>query len=214
MMLEKERELVVAYGKKMSSQGLSKGTSGNISIYNAEKKLMAISPSGIGYFETEPEDVVIMDLNGNVVEGKRKPSSEWGLHTVFYQNKPEARSVVHTHSSYCTIFACLNQPIKAVHYVIGGAGVTEIPVAKYQTFGTEELAQSAIKACGESKAVLLANHGLVVCGPNIQKAFGLAVNIEFVAEMQYRTMSVGTPVILTDEQMEASMKRAKTYGQK
>ena len=92
--------------------------------------------------------------------------------------------------------------------------MTEIPVAEYQTFGTDELAQSAINACGKSKAVLLANHGLVACGPNIQKAFGLAVNIEFVAEMQYRTMAVGTPVILTDEQMEASMKRAKTYGQK
>lgn len=214
MMLEKERELIVAYGKQMSNQGLSKGTSGNISIYNAEEKLMAISPSGIGYFETEPEDVVIMDLNGNIVEGNRKPSSEWGLHTIFYKNKPDAGAVVHTHSTYCTTFACLNQPIKAVHYVIGGSGVTEIPVAEYQTFGTDELAQSAINACGKSKAVLLANHGLVACGPNIQKAFGLAVNIEFVAEMQYRTMAVGTPVILTDEQMEASMKRAKTYGQK
>ena len=214
MMMEKERKLIVEYGKQMSGQGLSKGTSGNISIYNKNENLMAISPSGIGYFDTTPEDVVIMDLEGNVVEGNRKPSSEWRLHTVFYKNKPDAGAVVHTHSTYCTTFACLNQTIKAVHYVIGGAGVTEIPVAKYETFGTDELAQSAINACGDSKAVLLANHGLVVCGPNIQKAFGLAVNIEFVAEMQYRTMSVGTPVILTDEQMAASMERAKSYGQK
>ena len=87
MLLQKERELVVEYGKKMSSSGLSKGTSGNISIYNRKEQLMAISPSGIGYFETMPEDVVIMDLHGNIVEGDKKPSSEWGLHTVFYLNK-------------------------------------------------------------------------------------------------------------------------------
>lgn len=214
MLLQKERELVVEYGRKMSSQGLSKGTSGNISIYNEDKKLMAISPSGIGYFETMPEDVVIMDLDGNVVEGARKPSSEWGLHTVFYLNKPEARAVVHTHSTYCTTFACLNQPLKAVHYVIGGAGVSEIPVAPYRTFGTKELARAAIEACGESKAVLLANHGLVTCGVNLPKAFGLAVNMEFVAEMQYRTLCVGKPSILTDEEMAAAMERFKSYGQK
>lgn len=96
MLLKKERELVVEYGKKMSAAGLSKGTSGNISIYNAEEKLMAISPSGVGYFETVPEDVVVMDLEGNVVEGDKKPSSEWGLHTVFYVNKPDAgQSYIH-----------------------------------------------------------------------------------------------------------------------
>ena len=132
MLLKKERELVVEYGKKMSAAGLSKGTSGNISIYNAEEKLMAISPSGVGYFETVPEDVVVMDLEGNVVEGDKKPSSEWGLHTVFYVNKPDAGAVVHTHSAYCTTFACLNMPIKALHYVIGGAGTAEVPCAPYK----------------------------------------------------------------------------------
>ena len=157
MLLKKERELVVEYGKKMSAAGLSKGTSGNISIYNAEEKLMAISPSGVGYFETVPEDVVVMDLEGNVVEGDKKPSSEWGLHTVFYVNKPDAGAVVHTHSAYCTTFACLNMPIKALHYVIGGAGTAEVPCAPYCTFGTPELAEAAIKACGKGKAVLLAN---------------------------------------------------------
>lgn len=213
MLLQKERELVVEYGKQMSSSGLSKGTSGNISIYNAEEKLMAISPSGIGYFETTPEDVVVMDLHGNIVEGDKKPSSEWGLHTVFYVNKPDARAVVHAHSTYCTTFACLNQPIRALHYVIGGAGTATVPCAPYRTFGTPELAEVAIEACGEGKAVLLANHGLLTCGPNIGKAFGLAVNMEFCAEMQYRAMCVGEPVILSDEEMANVMERFKTYGQ-
>lgn len=213
MLLQKERELVVEYGKKMSSSGLSKGTSGNISIYNRKEQLMAISPSGIGYFETMPEDVVIMDLHGNIVEGDKKPSSEWGLHTVFYLNKPDVEAVVHTHSTFCTTFACLNQPIRALHYVIGGAGTVTVPCAPYRTFGTPELAEAAIKACGKGKAVLLANHGLLTCGPNIDKAFGLAVNMEFCAEMQFRAMCVGDPVILSDGEMENVMERFQSYGQ-
>ena len=213
MLLQKERELVVEYGKKMSSSGLSKGTSGNISIYNRKEQLMAISPSGIGYFETMPEDVVIMDLHGNIVEGDKKPSSEWGLHTVFYLNKPDVEAVVHTHSTFCTTFACLNQPIRALHYVIGGAGTATVPCAPYRTFGTPELAEAAIEACGKGKAVLLANHGLLTCGPNIGKAFGLAVNMEFCAEMQFRAMCVGDPVILSDSEMQNVMERCQSYGQ-
>lgn len=213
MLLQAEREQVVEYGKLMSSSGLSKGTSGNISVYNAEKELMAISPSGVGYFETTPEDVVVMDLRGNIVDGNKKPSSEWELHTIFYVNKPDARAVVHTHSTYCTTFACLNQPIRALHYVIGGAGTAAVACAPYRTFGTQELADVAIESCGNGKAVLLANHGLLTCGPNLGKAFGLAVNMEFCAEMQYRAMCVGEPVVLSDEEMDRVMEKFKTYGQ-
>ena len=144
MLLQEERELVVEYGKKMSAAGLSTGTSGNISIYNAEKGLMAISPSGMGYFDTRPEDVVVTDLEASIVEGSRKPSSEWALHTIFYKHKPAARSVVHTHSVYCTTFAALGMPLRAVHYVIGDANTAEVPCAPYETFGTVELAEAAM----------------------------------------------------------------------
>lgn len=213
MLMEKERIEVVEYGKLMSSSGLSKGTSGNISVYNPNLGYMAISPSGIGYFETNPEDVVIMDLEGNIIDGTKKPSSEHGLHSIFYKEKSDARAVVHTHSTYCTTFACLNKPLKSVHYVIGGSGVSTVPCAEYATFGSAELAENVIRACGKGKAVLLANHGLVTCGPNLKKAFGLAVNMEFVAEMQWRAMAVGTPVILDDKEMNYVMECFKYYGQ-
>ena len=143
MLMQEERELVVEYGKKMSAARLSTGTSGNISIYNAEKGLVALSPSGMDYFSTTPEDVVILDLDGKVVDGKRKPSSEWALHTTFYKHKPHARAVVHTHSMFCTTMAVLGEPIRAVHYVIGDAGAAEVPCAPYQLFGTEALAEAA-----------------------------------------------------------------------
>ena len=213
MLMQEERELVVEYGKKMSAARLSTGTSGNISIYNAEKGLMAISPSGIDYFSTRPEDVVITDLDANIVDGDKKPSSEWGLHTTFYRHKPHARAVVHTHSMYCTTFAVLGQPIRAVHYVIGDAGVPEVPCAPYRTFGTLELAEAAIEVCGKSDAVLLGNHGLVTCGKDIKSAYGLACNMEYIAELQYRAMCIGKPNILSDEEMADVMERFKSYGQ-
>ena len=213
MLMQEERELVVEYGKKMSAARLSTGTSGNISIYNAEKGLMAISPSGMDYFSTTPEDIVITDLDAHIVDGNRKPSSEWALHTIFYKTRPEARSVVHTHSVFCTTFAVLNQPIKAVHYVIGDANACEVPCAPYQTFGTEELAEAAAEACGEGSAVLLGNHGLVVYGSSIKSAYSLACNVEYIAELQYRAMCIGTPNVLSDADMAVVMEKFKTYGQ-
>lgn len=212
MYLEEKKELV-EYGKKMSAEGLSSGTSGNLSIYLKEEGVVLITPSGIGYFDTEPEDIVVMDLEGNIVEGSRKPSSEWHLHTLFYKNKPEAGAVVHTHSKYCTTLSTLRMPIKAVHYVIADAGTDEVPCAPYRRYGTEELAKVAVEIAGESNAVLLANHGIVVCGKNLKSAYGLAKGMEYVAEIQVTAMSVGEPVVLTKEEMEEVMEGFKTYGQ-
>ena len=212
MYLEEKKELV-EYGKKMSAEGLSSGTSGNLSIYLKEEGVVLITPSGIGYFDTEPEDIVVMDLEGNIVEGSRKPSSEWHLHTLFYKNKPEAGAVVHTHSKYCTTLSTLRMPIKAVHYVIADAGTDEVPCAPYRRYGTEELAKVAVETAGESNAVLLANHGIVVCGKKLKSAYGLAKGMEYVAEIQVTAMSVGEPVVLTKEEMEEVMEGFKTYGQ-
>lgn len=213
MKLEQERELLTEYGRRMSRAGLSVGTSGNLSIYVPEEGLMAITPSGLDYEATTPADIVVMDLEAHVVEGERKPSSEWALHTKFYQRHPAARAVVHTHSMYCTTLACLGKPLEAVHYAIGAAGTARVPVAPYRLFGSPELAEAAVEACGDGKAVLLANHGLVAWEGSLPKAFSLARDLEFTAELQWRAMAVGTPNILTDSQMAEALERFKTYGQ-
>ena len=213
MKLEQERELLTEYGRRMSRAGLSVGTSGNLSIYMPEEGLMAITPSGLDYEATTPADIVVMDLEAHVVEGERKPSSEWALHTKFYQHHPAARAVVHTHSMYCTTLACLGKPLEAVHYAIGAAGTARIPVAPYRLFGSPELAEAAVEACGDGKAVLLANHGLVAWEGSLPKAFSLARDLEFTAELQWRAMAVGTPNILTNSQMAEALERFKTYGQ-
>jgi L-fuculose-phosphate aldolase len=213
MKLREARERLVDYGRQMSAAGLSTGTSGNLSVYDPAEGLMAITPSGLDYFSVTPEDIVVMDLEAHVVEGARKPSSEWALHTLFYRRHPEARGVVHTHSMYCTTLAVLGQPIRAVHYAIAAAGTAEVPCAPYRLFGTEELAEQAVEVCGDGRAVLLGNHGLVAWGESLPAAYTLARDLEFVAELQWRAMAVGTPVVLTDAQMAAAVKRFETYGQ-
>lgn len=214
MKLQKQRELLVEYGRKMSAEGLSTGTSGNLSMYDPEERLVAITPSGLDYFSLTPEDIVVTDLEGRTVEGTRKPSSEWALHTLFYQRHPEARAVVHTHSMYCTTMAVLHRPLQAVHYAIAAAGMAEVPCAPYRLFGTEELARQAVETCGDGRAVLLGNHGLVAWGESLPGVYGLVCDLEFVAELQWRASAVGTPVVLTEEQMTAALKRFETYGQK
>ena len=213
MKLRQERELLTEYGRRMSRAGLSVGTSGNLSIYVPEEGLMAITPSGLDYEATTPADIVVMDLDAHVLEWERKPSSEWALHKNFYRCHPAARAVVHTHSMYCTTLACLGKPLEAVHYAIGAAGAARIPVAPYRLFGSPELAEAAVEACGDGKAVLLANHGLVAWEGSLPKAFSLARDLEFTAELQWRAMAVGTPNILTDSQMAEALERFKTYGQ-
>ncbi len=213
MLMQKERELIVEYGRKMSSSGLSVGTSGNLSICDRATGYMAISPSGIDYFETRPEDVVIMDLDSHIIDGVRKPSSEWALHSEFYRRKPDIGAVVHTHSLYCTAFAVLGRGLRAVHYAMAGAGVAEIPCIPYYLFGSEELAKAAAEGCGEGMAVLLGNHGLVACGADIASAFSLAENCEYVAKLQQLSESIGNPNLLTDEEMARAIERFKSYGQ-
>ena len=210
MLMQEERELVVEYGRKMSTDRLSTGTSGNISVCNAEKGLMAISPSGMDYFSTTPEDVVITDLEANIVDGVRKPSSEWALHTAFYRHKPHARAVVHTHSMYCTTFAVLGQPLRAVHYAIGDTGAATVPCAPYRLFGTAELAEAAIEACGGSDAVLLGNHGVLVVGKTVTDAMNKTEAAEAIAKALFLTAQLGGEVPLSDEECQFFLDLQKT----
>ena len=211
MLMEKERQEIVEHLKMLITHGLTKGTGGNISICDPEKKLMAISPSGMDYFTLTPEDIVVMDLHGNVVDGKRKPSSEYEMHSIFYRERPEICSVVHAHSIYSCVLATLNWGIEPCTYLIGSAG-KNVRCTKYETFGTPELAQSALEGMKDRYAVLLGNHGLLAGGPDLPTAFDNAEEIEFCAEIYYKSKLAGEPVLLTDEQMDVVLKKIETYG--
>lgn len=213
MLLMKERKQVVEFGKKIVSSGLTKGTGGNISIYNKEENLVAISPSGLDYFDTEPEDIVIVDLNGIVVEGERKPSSELDMHLIFYRNREDIAALVHTHSPFAKTIASLGWELPAVSYLVAFAG-PNVRCAPYQTFGTPELAETVLEGMKDRRAVLLENHGMIAGAHNIETAFTIAEEIEFCAQIFYQAKSIGEPKILSNEEMEKLSVKFEGYGQR
>lgn len=212
MILQKERELIVEYGKKLVISNLTKGTGGNLSIYNREKELMCISPSGIDYFKITPEDVVVLNLDGVKVDGTKEPSSEFEMHRIFYANRDDIDAIIHTHTMYSTTIACLNWSLPPVHYMLALAG-KNVRCARYATYGTMELAENAFAAMRDRNAVLLANHGLLVGAKDIANAFNTTEEVEYCAELYYRSKAIGEPVIIPEEEMDIMMGKFKTYGQ-
>lgn len=213
MLLQKEREQVVDYCKRLITAGLTRGTGGNISVFDRQMGLYAISPSGMDYFSMEPADVVVMNLAGERVEGKRKPSSEWNLHQIFYQNREDINAIVHAHSVYCTVLATNHEELPASSYLVAFAG-KNVRCARYASFGTVELAKLAYEAMADRNAVLLANHGLLTGGIDLLHAFQTAEQIEFCAEVYVKARAIGTPVILPEDEMERMILRFGDYGQK
>ena len=208
----KERKQIVEYGKQMITNHLTTGTGGNLSIYVPEKKVMLISPSGIDYYKTKLEDVVVMDLDGHVLEGKRKPSSEYELHSIFYKNKAGIHSVVHAHADFATAMSCLRINIPPLHYIMADIG-DELRCTNYKIYGSPEIAKEAYRVMGDNKGILLANHGLLAIGSDIYSAMGIARNIELMCELYTYASIVGKPVILSKEEMAAVTKKFQNYGQ-
>ena len=211
MLLFEERQAVTEYAKKLLSTGLVKGTGGNISLTNADKTLLAITPSGVAYETMVPEEVVVVDMEGKRVDGQLLPSSELGFHLALVNQRPDIQAVVHTHSDYSTAMACLRWELPAVHYLIGSAGF-HVPLAPYATFGTQALADGICETIGDGNAVLLANHGLVTVGVSLSKAFSTAEMVEYVAKLYLITKSVGTPVQLSRDEMQAVLDKFVSYG--
>jgi len=213
MLLQAEREQIVQYGKKLIQSGLTTGSGGNISLIDRQQNLIAIKPSGIDYFEMTPEDVVVITPEGEIVDGKRKPSSEINIHLGLLKHRPDINAVVHTHSVYAVTIACLNWELPAVHYLVGFSG-DKVPLAPYFTFGSPELAEGIVRSIGAYNACLMANHGLVALGNNLATAFATAEEIELVARIYYQAKCIGDPVILSKEEMVVVGEKFKTYGQK
>ena len=202
MLLKEEREEIVKYGKIMVDRHLTVGTFGNISVYNRELDLFAITPSGFDYYKTSPEDCVVLRPDGTIVEGDKKPSSEVDMHRIFYQRKNNINAVVHTHSVYATTLACLGWSVPQLHYLVAYSG-NEVPYIPYVQFGTYELAEAAYNAMGDNRACILGNHGLLSTGKSLPYAMDVAEQIEFCCQLYYNCRLTGKePILLTDEQMD------------
>lgn len=213
MIMETERQQIVTYLQKLIPSGLTKGTGGNISVYDPENGYMAISPSGLDYDQLTAKDIVVTDLEGNIIDGEHKPSSEWSMHAIFYQRRDDLRSIVHTHSPYAKTLATLRWGLPAVSYLVAFAG-PNVRCSDYATFGTAELAETAFEGMKDRRAVLLANHGLLAGAQDLPNAFSVAEEIEFCCEIYWRAKTVGEPVILDDAEMKLMAEKFKSYGQK
>jgi L-fuculose-phosphate aldolase len=208
------REEVARVAKQLIDSGLVTGTSGNVSASTPEGDVL-MTPSGIDYGELEPDDVVLVGVAGEVLEGSLQPSTETPMHTGIYRARPEVGAVVHTHSVFATTLACLGWTIPPVHYMLTTLSEDgEIPLAPYTTYGTEQLADYAAEALGESRnACLLQNHGTITVGDSPEKAFSRTVVLEEMAEIYYRTRVAGGPVLLAPEQVEDVATKISGYGQ-
>jgi L-fuculose-phosphate aldolase len=203
------REEVIETCLAMNAEGINQGTSGNVSVRTPEGFL--ITASGISYKKMKPHHVVEMDLDGGY-RGDFFPSTEWRMHLDIFKHRPEAGAIVHVHSTYATALSCMRKEIPTFHYMIGVAGGTTLRVSDYAEFGTQGLSDSMLKAIQDRTACLLANHGQICFGPNLEKTLWLAGEIESLCHQYWAASVMGKPVLLTELEMNSVLKRFKTYG--
>src|ERR671916_1636281 len=167
----------------MRASGLVAGTEGNVSARTPDGNVL-ITPSGLDYAVTEPEDIVVVSLDGETLDGAFEPSVETPMHTGIYRSRPETLGIVHTHAGFSTTLACLDWEIPPVHYMLAVlSDEGRVPVARYAAYGTDDLAENAVRALGSApRACLLRNHGTIAVGSTIDEALSRTELLEQMAE--------------------------------
>jgi L-ribulose-5-phosphate 4-epimerase len=198
---------VLATAQQMAAEGLvsPSGSAGNISARFSGRDLAAITPSGLPYVDMEEDDIVMVNLNGEIVAGHRRPSSEAPYLTLILREMPEIGAIVHTHSPYATAFSALRQSIPLIcneGFVVNAA---QIEVAPFRIPGSEALAKVALQTLRRQpgcRAVLLANHGILSIGETLSDAFQVAANVEWEAKVYWLAISVGSPHRISAKQFK------------
>lgn len=205
------RQEMVETCRKMNASGINQGTSGNLSVRNAEGFL--ITPTSLPYDLMTPDDLVQMKFNGEY-DGPRRPSSEWRFHRDILAARQDIDVVLHCHSIYATTLACHHKDIPSFHYMTGVAGGTNIRCAKYATFGTQALSDNALEALKDRLACLLGQHGQISLGKTLPSALWLASEVETLARLYVQALTLGEPPILSDEEMGRVLQQMKnmSYG--
>jgi L-ribulose-5-phosphate 4-epimerase len=213
-MLEKLKEELLHANLELPRNNLVAWTGGNVSGRDHETGLVVIKPSGIRYEELRSQDMVVVDLDGKVIEGSLKPSSDTGSHLYIYRHRPEVGGIVHTHSRYATAFAALGMPIPCVLTAIADEFGGPIPCGKFALIGGEEIGKVVIESIGKSTAVLLKNHGVFSIGKTSIEAVKAAVMTEDAAATVWMAMQLGTPENIPYENIEKLHDRyTHVYGQ-
>ncbi len=204
------REALCVASRTLERVGLNCGTAGNLSVRVADGLL--VTPSGVKPERLTPAAMVAMALDGKLADPNQRPSSEWRFHRDIYAARPDAGAVVHVHSPYATALACQRRDIPGFHYMIAKAGGSSIRCSAYATFGTQALSDMALVALEDRRACLLANHGMIALGADLERAVDLTVEVEALARQYALALMCGAPVLLSASEMRDALQRFKTYG--
>ncbi len=189
-------------------------TSGNVSGRDPETGLVVIKPSGVLYENLTPDCMLVVDLNGKIVEGDLNPSSDTAAHLYIYRHRPDIRGIVHTHSTFATAFAAVNRPIPALLTAICDEFGGPIPCGGYAQIGGEEIGREVVEGIGASPAILLKNHGVFTIGATPEAAVKAAVMVEDVARTMYFALQMGDPDPIPPEEVRRAHRRyLEEYGQ-
>ena len=210
------RRAIIAQCRRMNAIELNQGTSGNISARCGGRLL--ITPSAVPNDEMEPAMIASMSIEDGgedgAWEGPLAPSSEWRFHLDLTRARPDLGAIVHTHAIYCTTLAIARRPIPAVHYMMAAFGGTCIRCADYATFGTEALSRAVLAAMRGRNACLMANHGMLAAGPDLDRAMWLAVELETLARQYFNTLLIGGPVLLDEAEIADAARSFANYGRR
>jgi L-fuculose-phosphate aldolase len=208
------RESLLKTAQKLSELGLNKGTSGNCSvrINDNDEDGFLVTPSGMPVEDMTPSSMVKMQFDGGFEQGK-KPSSEWRFHRDILQNRADVNAIIHTHSMFATTMACLHKDIPPFHYMIAMVGGDTIRCAPYALFGSQALSDHALTALIDRKACLLANHGMIALGKDLDDALAVTVEVENLCEQYWRILQLNqNPPLLSAQEMREVFQQFKGYG--
>ena len=214
-MLDSLREQVWRLHLELPKSGLVTWTGGNVSARDPETGHVVIKPSGVRYEDLRPEHLVIVDVTtGKPVEGTLKPSSDTASHLYIYRHRPDVGGIVHTHSPYATAFAALGRSIPCCLTAMADEFGGPIPCGGFALIGGEQIGQVAIESIGNSRAVLLKNHGVFTIGPDAEMAVKAAVMVEDVARTVWLALQLGQPAEIPSEEVAKLHDRyMNVYGQ-
>ena len=212
MLMKNQREEIVEYGRRMLTSGLTRNTGGYLSIYDRAAQTVAVKPSSMDYMKIRTEDVIVVDLNGNKLEGNGRLSTEWPVQQAIYANRDDIDALVHTHSPFATTISALRLELPAANFTVSRAG-GNVRCTEFFNFTSQQLADSILEKMQDRYAVLLGNHGLVAGERSLAAAYDLAEDLEFCCEVFWRAKCVGEPVVLSEEQMQEQIQElSKYYG--
>jgi len=215
MLLPELRHQVCEGNLMLPRYGLVAWTSGNVSGRDPDTGYVVIKPSGVRYEQLRPEDLVVVDLTGEVIEGKLNPSVDTPTHLYIYRHREDVRGVVHTHSPFATAFAALGKPIPVYLTAIADEFGGPIPVGAYAQIGGEQIGQEVVRSIGDSPAILMKNHGVFTVGPDPMAAVKAAVMVEDVAKTVYYALQMGQPDEIPAEEVARAHRRyVEKYGQR